>query len=61
MSLAPETLCVQLIVFGIELEGYIALFFVSYHQIQVLATSTADESRLARIEGQNIHSNAAFG
>jgi len=58
MSLAPHTLRVQLIVLGIELEGYIALFFVGYHQIQVFATRAAHESGLARIESQNIHISA---
>ena len=58
MLLALDTLRVQLIVLRIELERYIALFFVGHHQIQVLATSTANESGLARIERQNIHRSA---
>jgi hypothetical protein len=59
MSLALYALCVQLIVLGIELEGYVALFLVGHHQIQVLAKSAADESGLARIESQNVHENVA--
>ena len=58
MSLALDTLRVQLVVLGVELERYIALFFVGYHQVQILATSAPDESGLARIESQNIHISA---
>jgi hypothetical protein len=58
MLFALETLRVQLVVFSFELEGYIALLFVCDHQIQVLATSAADESGFARIESQNIHIKA---
>ena len=60
MVLALETLGVQLIVLGIELEGYIILFLVGHHQVQVFATSTADESGLAGIESQNIHTNLSY-
>lgn len=59
MLFALDALCVQLIVLGIELEFYITLFFVGHHQIQVLAKSAAHESRLTRIESQNVHANAA--
>jgi len=55
MALAQYTLRIQLVVFGVELEGYIVLFLVGHHQIQVLATSAAHESRFARIESQNVH------
>ena len=55
MALAQNTLCIQLIIFGIELEGYVVLFFVGHHQVQIFATGTAHESGLARIESQNIH------
>ena len=58
MAFALETLRVQLVVLGIELERDVAIFFVGYHQIQVLATSAAHESGLAGIEGQNIHVSA---
>jgi hypothetical protein len=58
MSFALNTLRVQLVVLGIELERYVALFFVRDHQVQVLATSAAHESGLARIESQNIHITA---
>jgi len=58
VHLALDTLRVQLVVLGIELERYIALLFVGHHQIQVLATSTTDERGLTRIESQNIHSSA---
>ena len=58
MLLALDTLRVQLIILGIELELYIALFFVGHHQIQVLTKSAANESGLARIESQNVHANA---
>jgi hypothetical protein len=58
VAFALFTLGVQLIVLGIELEGYVALFFVGHHQIQVLATSAFHESGLARIESQNVHKNA---
>jgi hypothetical protein len=57
MSLALNTLRVQLIVLGVELERYTALFFVGYHEVQILAASAADESGLAWIESQNIHSS----
>lgn len=60
MLLALKTFSVQLIVLGIELERHIAFFFVGHHQIQVLATSTTDESGLAGIERQNVHANAAL-
>jgi len=59
MLFALDTLCIQLIVLGIELEFYIALFFVGYHQIQIFAKSTADERRLARIESQDEHASSA--
>ncbi len=59
MALAQNTLRIQLIVLRIELEGHIALFLVGHHQIQVFATSTADESGLARIESQNVHTDPA--
>ncbi len=59
MLLALHALRVQLIIFGIELEFYVALFFVGHHQIQILAKSAANESRLARIESQNVHADAA--
>ena len=59
MLLALHTLRVQLIILGIELELYIALFFVGHHQVQILAKSAADESRLARVESQNVHAYAA--
>jgi len=55
MALALETLRVQLIVLRVELERYIGLFFIGYHQIQVFTTRAAHESGLARIESQNIH------
>ena len=58
MPLALEALRIQLIVPGIELEFYIALFFVSHHQIQILADGAANESGLARIKSQNVHANA---
>jgi hypothetical protein len=60
VPLALDTLRIQLVVLGVELEGYIALFFVGHHQIQVPTTSTADESRHARIESQNKHRDEAF-
>jgi hypothetical protein len=50
---------VQLIVLGVELEFYIAFFFVGHHQIQVLAKSAANEGGLTRIESQNVHASAA--
>jgi hypothetical protein len=59
MLLALHALRVQSIIFGIELEFYVALFFVGHHEIQVLAKSAANESRLARIESQNVHADAA--
>lgn len=59
MLFALDTLRVQLIVLGIKLEFYIALFFVGYHQIQIFAKSTADERRLARIESQDEHASSA--
>ena len=59
MALTLDTLSVQLIVLGIELKGYVVLFLVGHHQIQVFATSTADESGLARIESQNVHTDPA--
>jgi hypothetical protein len=31
MSLALDTLRVQLVVLSVELEGYVALFFVGHH------------------------------
>ena len=58
MLFALDALRVQLIVLGTELKLYIALFFVSHHQIQVLTKSAANESGLARIESQNVHANA---
>jgi|HubBroStandDraft_6_1064221.scaffolds.fasta_scaffold1556654_1 hypothetical protein len=57
MALAQNTLRVQLIILRIELEGYVIFLLVGHHQIQVLATSTAHESGLARIESQDIHTN----
>jgi len=51
MLFALEALRIQLVIFGIELERYFVLFFVGHHQIQVLATSAANESGFARIEG----------
>jgi len=60
MALAMETLRVQLIVLRVELERYIGLFFIGYHQIQVFTTSAANEGGLARIESQDIHRNAAI-
>lgn len=59
MLFALHALRVQLIVFRIELEFYVALFFVSHHEIQILAKSAANESGLARIESQNVHADAA--
>ena len=59
MLFALHTLRVQLIILGIELELYVALFFVGHHEIQILAKSAANESRLARIESQNVHASAA--
>jgi hypothetical protein len=50
MLFALETLRIQLVIFGIELERHLVLFLVGHHQIQVVATSAADESGLARIE-----------
>jgi hypothetical protein len=44
MLLALHALRVQSIIFGIELEFYVALFFVGHHEIQVLAKSAANES-----------------
>jgi len=44
MLLALDALRVQLIVLGIELEFYVALFFVGHHQIQILAKTAANES-----------------
>jgi len=58
MLLALDTLRVQLIILGIELEFYITLFFVGYHQVQIFAESTADESGLTRIESQNEHAKS---
>jgi hypothetical protein len=58
MLLALDALGVQLIVLGIELEFYITLFFVSYHQVQILAKSAANESGLARIQSQNEHAKS---
>jgi hypothetical protein len=55
---ALHALRVQLIVLGIELELYVALFFVGHHEIQILTKSAANESGLARIESQNVHANA---
>src|ERR1700676_1948083 len=60
MPLAQHTLRIQLIVFGIELERYIAFFLVGHHQIQVLAPRAAHERGLARIESQNVHTHAAL-
>ena len=60
MLFALEALRIQLVIFGIELERYFVLFFVGHHQIQVLATSAANESGFARIEGQHIHNNAMY-
>ena len=60
MPLAQHTLRIQLIVFGIELERYIALFLVGHHQIQVLAPRAAHERGLARIESQNVHTHPAL-
>jgi len=33
MALAQNTLRIQLIIFAIELEGYVVLFLVGYHEI----------------------------
>ena len=60
MALAQNTLRIQLIIFAIELEGYVVLFLVGYHEIQVFAARTAHESGLTRIESQNIHTNPAL-
>ena len=46
MSFALDALRIQLIVLGVELKFYVALFFIRHHEIQVLAKSTADESGL---------------
>ena len=59
MSLALDTLRIQLIVLGVELKLHVALFFVGHHEIQVLAKGAADESGLTRIESQNVHRAAA--
>ncbi len=59
MLFALHALRVQSIIFGIELEFYVALFFVGHHEIQVLAETAANESGLARIESQNVHADAA--
>jgi len=59
MSLALDTLRIQLIVLGVELKFYIALFLIGHHEIQVLAKSTADESGFTRIESQHVHRAAA--
>ena len=60
MSFALDALRIQLIVLGVELKFYVALFFIGYHEIQVLAKSTADESGLTRIESQYIHRAASL-
>jgi len=57
MALAQNTLRIQLVILRMELEGYIVLFLVGHHQIQVFATGAAYESGLARIESQNVHTN----
>jgi hypothetical protein len=59
MSFALDALRIQLIVLGVELKFYVALFLIGYHEIQVLAKSTADESGLTRIESQHVHRAAA--
>ena len=59
MLFALHALRVQLIVLRIELEFYVALFFVGHHEIQILAKSAANESRLAGIKSQNVHADAA--
>jgi hypothetical protein len=60
VALALNAFRIQLIVLGIELEGYIALLLVGHHEIQIFATRTAYESGLARIESQNVHTNPAL-
>jgi len=60
MLFALKTQRIQLVILGVELERYIAFFFVGHHEIQVLATSAADESGLARVESQNIHIGAMY-
>jgi hypothetical protein len=60
MALAQNTLCIQLIIFRVELEGYVALLLVGDHEIQVFATGATHESGLARIESQNVHTKPCF-
>ena len=55
MALALNTLCIQLIILGMELERHIVLLLVRHHQIQILATSAPHEGGFAGIECQYIH------
>ena len=55
VALALNTLCVQLIILGMELERHIVLLLVGHHQIQILATSAPHEGGFAGIECQYIH------
>jgi hypothetical protein len=55
VALALNTLCVQLIILGMELERHIVLLLVGHHQIQILATSAPHEGGFAGIERQYIH------
>lgn len=60
MALALNTLRIQLIILGMELERHVVLFLVGHHQIQILATSTPHEGGFAGIECQYIHTNPAL-
>ena len=57
MALALNTLCIQLIILGMELERHVVLLLVGHHQIQILATSAPHEGGFAGIECQYIHTN----
>lgn len=60
MALALNTLRIQLIIFGMELERDVVLLLVGHHQIQILATSTPHEGGFAGIERQNIHTTRSM-
>ena len=61
VALALNTLCVQLIILGMELERHIVLLLVGHHQIQILATSAPHEGGFAGIECQNVHTKQLYG
>jgi len=61
MALALNALCIQLIIFGMELKRNVVLLLVGHHQIQILATSTPHEGGFAGIERQNVHTSQIYG